>query len=248
LDQAGNQQHAWTTSWGVSTRLIGGVIMTHSDDDGLILPPRVAPRQVVIIPIFRNDDERAKVLAYCTSLKSELQAIRYWDHPLAVELDARDIRGGEKTWQYIKKGVPIRLEIGPRDMESDSVFMGRRDLPHKEKSGIKRQAFIETVTQILDEIHQNLVNRARSLRESNTIEVNELGEFKKFFTPQNESKPEIHAGFALAHWAGGPEVDAILKDLKVSARCIPLDGKKEAGKCIFTGRPSSQRVIFAKSY
>jgi prolyl-tRNA synthetase len=248
LDQEGNQKHAWTTSWGVSTRMIGGLIMTHSDDDGLILPPKLAPRQIVILPIFRNDEEKAKIMAYCNSLRTELQALRYHDYPIMVDVDARDLRGGEKAWQHIKKGVPIRLEVGPRDMEADSVFMARRDKSHKEKSGVKRGEFVARVCGILDEIQSNLLERARVLQQANTRQIDSLEEFRKFFTAANEAKPEIHGGFALSHWSAGPEVDAILKELKVTARCIPLEGKKEAGKCIFSGRPSQQRVIFAKSY
>jgi len=248
LDKDGQQRIAWTTSWGVSTRLIGGLIMTHSDDDGLVLPPKLAPKHVVIIPIYRNDDEAAKVREYCESLKKELQS-QYYDHtPVRVDFDDRDIRGGEKSWQHIKKGVPIRIEIGPRDMDAGAVFFARRDLPHKQKTSMPRAEFIGKVASILEEVHVNLLNRAKSLRNNNTQTIKSFADFKNYFTPKDEKNPEIHGGFALCHSSGGPEIEGMLKDLKVTARCIPLDHKHEPGTCVFTGKPATQQIIYAKSY
>ena len=239
----------WTTSWGVSTRLIGGLIMTHSDDDGLVLPPRLAPKHVVILPIWKKPEDESRILEYCQNLAAQLRDVPYMDGRVEVEVDKRDLRGGEKTWQHIKKGVPIRLEIGPRDMESDSVFMGRRDLSPKEKRGVPREEFVAQVVDILEEMQAGLFNRAKAFRDENTREIDSLDEFKAYFTPKNKKQPEIHGGFALCHWAGeDPAVAEVLNELKVTARCIPIEGDKTPGTCLFTGKPSSQRVVFGKSY
>ncbi len=237
------EEYAWTTSWGVSTRLVGGLIMTHSDDDGLIVPPRLAPRHVVILPISRNDEEQSRVLDYCNSLAAELRDQRYHEERIRVEIDDRDLRGGEKVWQHIKRGVPIRLEIGPRDIASDSVFMARRDKGPKEKSGVPRSEFVSRVTSILDEIQHTLHQRAVDLRDSATQEIDTLDDFRDFFAD------DAPGGFALTHWAGvDPAVDEVLKPLKVTPRCIPRADEAEPGTCPFTGRKSSQRIVFSKSY
>jgi prolyl-tRNA synthetase len=253
LSAEGREEFCWTTSWGVTTRLIGAMVMTHSDDDGLVLPPRLAPAHVVIMPIFRNDEERATVLNYCRRLEHELKAQTYDDQPLRVLLDVRDIRGGEKTWLQVKRGVPIRLEIGPRDVAADAVFMARRDRPPSEKAGVPRSGFVADIGRLLGEIQTSLFDRARKLRDDNTRTIDNRDEFVNYFTAKNEDKPEIHGGFVLAHVAEDPAVAQILGDLKVSIRCIPLDGQvadggAAPGKCIFTGKPSQQRVVLAKAY
>lgn len=248
LDRDGDQKLAWTTSWGVSTRLIGGLIMTHSDDDGLIVPPKVAPSHISILPIYRNDDDRQKVLEYCKSLRTELINQDYHRAPLRVEIDDRDIRGGEKTWQHIKKGVPLRVEIGPRDIDKDCVFACRRDQSPKDKKSIPRAEFVAGVTQTLDDIQAGLFARAKAFREENTKEIDSWEEFENFFTPKNSKKPEIHAGFALAYWKESPEVAKKLKPLKVTARCIPLGQDHKPGRCLFTGEETTTKVLFAKSY
>ena len=145
LGADGTQQHAWTTSWGVTTRLIGALLMTHSDDDGFVLPPRLAPQHVVIVPIFRSDEEKARVLEYCRAVAAELRAQRFHDAPVRVLVDERDERGGEKIWQWVRKGVPLRLEIGPRDIEKDSVFAGRRDRAPKDKQSVTRAELVATI-------------------------------------------------------------------------------------------------------
>ncbi|MEE3180664.1 MAG: proline--tRNA ligase [Planctomycetota bacterium] len=246
LDQEGKEVYAWTTSWGVSTRLVGGLIMTHSDDDGLVLPPRLAPRHVVIIPIFRGDDERAEVLEYCEKLKAEIEEQTYDHARVRVELDSRDIRGGEKVWQHIKKGVPIRLEVGPRDMASDSVFMGRRDCSPKDKNGVARAEFIAQVPAILEEIQKNLYDRALAFRQERTRTIDSIDEFREFFASGEDG--EHGGGFALAHCVDNGGGADVLKELKVTPRCIPIEGDDEEGKCIFTGEPSTRRVVFAKAY
>ncbi len=245
-DQNGQEVYAWTTSWGVSTRLIGALLMTHSDDDGLVLPPRLAPTHAVILPIYRDDEQRSAVLEYCRSLEQEIRATEYAGAKVRVSIDDRDVRGGEKNWYHIKRGVPLRLEIGPKDIAKNAVFVGRRDTG--EKSSLDRNEFVATLPKLLGEIQQNLFDRAFKLRQENTQPIDSLDDFKAYFTPANDEKPEIHGGFAMCHWVEDPAVDEILKDLKVTIRCIPLAGEQEEGACIFTGRPSRQRVVFAKAY
>ncbi|MCP4079047.1 MAG: proline--tRNA ligase [Planctomycetaceae bacterium] len=244
--EAGQLEHAWTTSWGLSTRMVGALIMSHSDDDGLVLPPKLAPKQIVILPIYRSDEERAAVLEYCDSLKQEIGSQRYHDRRLQVMIDDRDLRGGEKKWYHVKRGVPLRLEIGPRDIAENKVFVGRRDQP--KSTGMDRQELVANVINMLDEMQQGMFDRALQIREDNTHEVNSLDEFKKFFTPKNAKRPEIHGGFAYCHFVDCDEVEQICKDLKVTIRCIPLEGNEAKGTCIFTGQPSQGRAIFAKSY
>lgn len=235
-------EYAWTTSWGVSTRLIGALIMSHADDDGMVMPPRLAPSHIVIIPItFKADDPEA-VLNYCHKLAADLGVLNYHGRSIEVEIDNRDIRGGEKTWGWIKKGIPIRLEIGPRDMESDCVFMGRRDKDHKEKQSVPREEFIETVTEILDDMQQGLFDRALDRREDATCTIDDKDSFYSHFEGEG-------CGFVYTHFCGDPEVEEQIKaDLKVSLRCIPLTGHDEEGTCIFTGKPNCGRVLWAKSY
>jgi prolyl-tRNA synthetase len=249
-DQNGNEVFAWTTSWGVSTRLIGGLLMTHSDDDGLVLPPRLAPKHAVILPIYRNDQERTQVLDFCETLKRELAATQAFGDSLRVFIDDRDLRGGEKSWQHVKRGVPLRIEVGPRDVASNSVFVGRRDQSPRDKKSYTREEFIAQIASILLEIQQNMFQRALQMRVENTKEINTMNDFRAYFTPENADKPEIHGGFAICPYAESPEVDAIIKELKVTIRCVPLDdtAKSDGRPCIFTGKPSTTRAIFAKAY
>lgn len=245
LSKEGKEEIAWTTSWGMSTRMIGGLIMTHSDDDGLVLPPKIAPLHVAIMPIYRNDEERTQVLEYVNTLAKEIRASRYDGQPIMVKIDDRDIRGGDKAWQYIKQGVPVRVEVGPRDMAKGEVFVGRRDKGVKEKSGMARGTFVESLPKILEEIQQNIFNKAKAHREANTKKIENLKDFEAFFGGDAESQA---GGFALVHWNEAAIGHEILAKLKVTPRCIPLDGPAEEGTCIFTGKPSKKRVIFAKSY
>jgi prolyl-tRNA synthetase len=246
-DQNGSEQFAWTTSWGVSTRLVGALIMTHSDDDGLIIPPRLAPKHVVILPIYRNEEERCPVIEYCNQLQAELQAQTYGDEKVRVMIDDRDLRGGDKKWYHVKRGVPIRVEVGPRDIADQKVFVGRRD--EGKSQGMGRADFVGKVGQLLEAMQQSLYGRALKLRTDHTRNIDSLDDFRAYFTPQNADEPEIHGGFAMSHWNDEDEsIAEILKDLKVTIRCIPLDAETEPGSCIFTGKPSKRRVVFAKAY
>jgi prolyl-tRNA synthetase len=244
----GKQEFGWTTSWGMSTRMIGTLIMAHADDDGLVLPPRIAPTHIVILPITPKEETRAAVLEAADKLAGELRAQRYNGSPLEVEVDRRDLGGGGKNWEWIKKGVPLRLELGPRDLESGNVAASRRDQPVKSKEFVSQAEIVQRAIEILDSIQQNLLARATEFRDAHTRRIDSKEEFYAFFTPKNSAKPEIHGGFALAHWNGSREVEEQIKnDLKVTIRCIPFDSS-ESGTCPFTGEPSRQRVIWAKSY
>lgn len=253
LDADGQQKHAWTTSWGVSTRLIGALIMAHSDDDGLVLPPRLAPAHVVIQPVLHKAETAAQVLQHCQALAAELRAVQFAGRPVRVEVDARDIRGGDKTWQWIKKGVPVRLEVGPRDIEQGSVFVARRDRSHKEKASMPRAQFVAGLPALLQEIQDGLFARAKAFRAEHTRRIDTREEFEAFFTPPREgdgsSPTAIHGGFALARFCGDPAVEAQVKDkLGVTVRCVPLEGADDPGPCVLTGRPATQRVVWAKAY
>ncbi len=248
----GKQEFGWTTSWGMSTRLIGTLIMAHADDDGLVLPPRIAPTQIVIVPIISKEETRAAVLNAADELALELRKVAYHGAPLEVHIDQRDLGGGVKNWEWIKKGVPLRVELGPRDLESGNVAVSRRDESMKTKGFLPRLELVRRAVELLDSIQQNLLDRAKRFRDENTRIIESKEEFYDFFTPKNLAKPEIHGGFALAHWNGSREVEEQVKnDLKVTIRCIPLTDSgapPEPGRCIITGAPSLRRVVWAKAY
>ena len=253
LSRNNTEELAWTTSWGVSTRLIGTLLMAHGDDDGAVMPPRIAATQIVIIPITPKEETKAAVLAKASEIAASLRAASAWGEPLRVEIDDRDIGGGNKTWEWIKKGVPVRIEIGPRDLESGSAAVARRDKGPKEKEFLPSDTLPARLPEILSEIQQSLLDRALAFRREHTRKIDTKEEFYAFFTPENPEKPEIHGGFAYTHWNGSAEVEERIKeDLKVTIRCIPEpDGGEfapEPGICPFTGEPSARRVIFGKSY
>ncbi|MFT5191839.1 MAG: prolyl-tRNA synthetase [Verrucomicrobiales bacterium] len=241
----GGLEHAWTTSWGVSTRMIGTVIMAHADDDGLVLPPRIAPNQIVILPVIPKDEHRESVMAAVNQLAIELRAERFHDDPISVRVDDRDLNGGVKNWEWIKKGVPIRIEIGPRDLEKGTIAVTRRDRGPKEKAFLPTAEFVAAAASTLQEIQDGLYERALAFREAHSIRLDTKEAFYDFF--QNDSSL---GGFAVAHWAGTNEdEDALKKDLQVTIRCIPFDDSyAEEGTCFYTGKPSARRLVFAKSY
>ncbi len=244
----GGEEYAWTTSWGVSTRLIGALIMAHGDDDGLVLPPRLAPRHVVILPIYRNEADRERVLSYCQRLASALRDQRYGDGGIRVELDDRDIRGGDKAWYHIKRGVPIRLEIGPRDIQADSVFMGRRDRPPGERQAMPRAEFVARIGEILADFQRGLFDRALAFRAANTREIVERKSFEDWFMPAAGDEEQISGGFAVCPFVDDASIVEALAALKVSVRCLPLNQERRPGKCLFTGKATDRWAIFAKAY
>ncbi|HVV86217.1 MAG TPA: proline--tRNA ligase [Kofleriaceae bacterium] len=255
-DEKGGIEHAWTTSWGMTTRLIGAMIMTHADDDGMVCPPRVAPAHVVILPVVHKPEDRQRVMDWCAALAADLRKQSFDGVPVRVELDGRDLRGGDKVWQWIKKGVPLRLEVGPRDLDKDSVFMARRDRGVKEKASVGRGELVGTIATLLQEIQDGLHAKAVAHREANTRIIDSKDDFYAWFTPPATKDPSdptpIHGGFAMTHFGGDVEVERQIKDdLGVTVRCIPLTsslGDGEPGTCPFSGKPSPKRVVWAKSY
>ena len=250
LGREGRQEHAWTTSWGVSTRLIGGMVMTHADDNGMVMPPRLAPSHVAVLPICRSDADRATVLPYCEALTAKLRAQTYDGRPVAVELDTREMNAGEKSWGWTKKGIPIVVEVGPRDIASGSVFVARRDKARNERYAANLDEFVASVPGVLASIQDALLERARAFRDANTRSIDDAEAFRRFFTPANAEKPEIHGGFALSHWCDDVACEQKVNDeLAVTIRCIPLNrAESGAGACVVCGKPSCGRVVFAKAY
>jgi prolyl-tRNA synthetase len=246
--QAGQLEYAWATSWGVSTRLIGGLIMTHSDDGGLVLPPRLAPIHVVIVPLGKSDDEKQNSLKAAEQLKSTIVQLPRDDffgyEPLNVAIDKRfKDAPGSRFIDWEIKGVPIRIEMGPRDLAQGTCVLARRDFPGKEGKtvGVPLADVPVKIVALLKEIQKNLLERARKYRDAGTFEVNSYDEFKQ--------KIEEPGGFLWAHWDGTPETEErIAQETKATIRCIPFNRAKETGKCMVTGQPSAGRVVFAKAY
>jgi prolyl-tRNA synthetase len=241
LSREGRLEHAWTTSWGVSTRLIGALIMAHADDDGMVMPPRLAPAHVALLPIIRNEDDRRTVMSFVESLSQELAGQTYDGRPVRVEIDDRDMNAGQRSWDWVRKGIPLRAEVGPRDIAKNAVFLGRRDTDPSKKQSTPRGELVATVSDMLREIQGNLYQRASAFQGENTVDIESESDFYDFFKTGG-------GGFARAHWNGSTEVEERLKsDLSVTIRAIPVtDG--EPGTCPFTGEASPQRVIFARSY
>ena len=237
LDRKNEQSHAWTTSWGVSTRMIGGLIMTHGDDDGLIIPPRIAPVQVVIIPIFTNDSERAETKAFAESIAERLHSRL---DRLKVVIDHRDdLRPAEKFFHWLQQGIPVRIEVGPRDVAKQCGMVARRDV--REKESVELESITAHVCDLLEKIQENLFQRALEFREQNTRRAKNYEEFCEIMKKEG--------GFVMAHWNGSPEVEAKIKgDTKATIRCIPLDSEPVPGKCMVTGEPSEREVVFAVAY
>lgn len=231
----GGLEHVWATSWGVSTRLMGALIMTHSDDNGLVLPPNLAPVQVVFIPIYRGEEELKSITKVVDPMVEALK-----NSGVRVQFDDRDTyKPGYKFNEHELKGVPIRIAVGPKDIEKGTVELARRDLLTKEY--IPQSELVSTVKALLEEIQTNLMKRAQEFRDAHITKVDAYDEFKELL----ESK----GGFLSAHWDGTPETEEhIKKETKATIRCIPLDNQQESGSCIYSGKPSTQRVLFAKAY
>lgn len=247
LDRSGKLEYAWTTSWGVSTRLVGGLVMTHSDDDGLVLPPLLAPRHVVILPVIHKEQFAVKVNESCERLASELKGCRYAGEAVRVEVDRRDLRGGEKMWSWVKKGVPLRVEIGPRELEKDQVTVYRRDRAPQEKEALRRSEFLSRVAGILDAIQKDVWERAHAFLEANTLPVSTREELREFFGDPGQAG-QREGGFAVCWWNGSAEDEGWLQEeLGVTVRCILFD-REGGGPCVMTGRPAQRRVILARAY
>jgi len=236
LDKGGVLQHCWTTSWGLSTRFVGAIIMVHGDDQGLILPPRLAPHQLVIVPIYKTDEERAAVLENAQKLQRELVGAG-----IRVKMDLRDgMSPGFKFNDWEMRGVPLRLELGPKDVAKGSVVLARRDRPGKEgKSFVPQQGIAAAVAQMLEEIQKSLYERALEFRKSHTFEPADFAEFKGV----------VEKGFAFSWWCGAGDCEEKIKEeTKATMRCIPIEQPGGSGKCIYCGRAAAEKAIFAKAY
>jgi prolyl-tRNA synthetase len=235
LTKENKQEYVWATSWGVSTRLIGALVMAHSDDQGLIMPPKIAPQQVVIVPIYKGEEEKKVIDEKATAIVKQLKTfgirVKYDDNENA--------RPGWKFAEYELKGVPVRVTLGTRDMQKSLAEIARRDT--KEKNMVELDGIENHIIKLLDDIQQNMFNKAKLYREQHITQVNTWEEFEKVLDEKG--------GFVLAHWDGTAETeDAIKEKTKATIRCIPLNNTMEDGKCILTGKPSTQRVLFARAY
>lgn len=231
----GKLEYVWATSWGVSTRLMGALVMAHSDNNGLVLPPKLAPIQVVLIPIYKGEEQMKEVCGKLNEIAKELRALG-----LSVKLDDRDhLRSGFKFAEYELKGVPVRLALGGRDIENGTIELARRDTLTKET--VSQEGIAQRVKELMDEIQNNIFEKALKFRAENTTKVDSYAEFKEVL--------EEKGGFILAHWDGTSETEELIKaETKATIRCIPTEMEKESGFCMVTGKPSSQRVLFAKAY
>jgi prolyl-tRNA synthetase len=230
----GKLDYVWATSWGMTTRMIGALIMAHSDNNGLILPPKMAPTQVVIVPIYKGNDQLPVIAETANRIKTELQA-----RGISVKFDDRDTqKPGWKFAEYELKGIPVRLALGPRDIEQGTIELARRDT--LQKSAVPQEGIGDRISDLLDEIQENIYQRAIAFREQHTHKVDTWDEMVDVL--------DNKGGFVLAHWDGTRESEDKIKETKATIRCIPLDAEKEEGKCIVSGKPSLRRVLIAKAY
>jgi prolyl-tRNA synthetase len=236
LDKTGVEQYCWTTSWGLSTRFVGAIVMVHGDDQGLILPPRLAPYQAIIVPIFKSDDEKRTVFEAARKMSKELAAAE-----IRVKIDERDgMSPGFKFNDWEMRGVPLRIELGPKDVASGNVVLARRDRPGREgKTTVSQQGIATVASQLLGEIQEALFQRALEFRKANTATPKDYGEFKA----------AVEKGFAMAHWCGSADCEAKIKEeTKATMRCIPLEQTAGPGKCIFCGKAAAEQGVFARAY
>ena len=235
LGKENQLEYVWATSWGVSTRLIGALVMAHSDDDGLVLPPKIAPLQVVIVPIYKGDEQKAQIGAKAEEIMKGLKALG-----IRVKYDDNDnARPGWKFAEYELKGVPVRLALGARDLANNLVEVARRDT--KTKESISLDGVVEHIEKLLADIQQSMYNKAAAYREEHITKVDSWEAFEKVLDEKG--------GFVAAHWDGTAETEEAIKEkTKATIRCIPLNNPQEDGKCILTGKPSTQRVLFARAY
>ena len=248
LDKNQQLQHVWTTSFcGLTTRFIGALTMVHSDDDGLVLPPKVAPDQIRIIPIIKDEADKEMILNYCKQLQKDLKAQTYAGSPIRAKVDVSLKEPADKFWEAVKQGVPLRLEIGKRDIEGGALALSMRHKSHKERVKITRDDIVTKAAEFLDEIHNQLLTNAIAFRDSNTHTVNSVEELKQQFAIEKGLQ-----GFAICYFDAACEqnehVAETLKALKITPRCFPIEGQSGSGKCIFSGKTTDRKVIFAKAY
>jgi prolyl-tRNA synthetase len=258
-NEQNKEDFAWATSWGVSTRLVGGLVMTHSDDNGLVVPPRLAPIHVVIVPLGRNDAERKPAIEAAEKLAKELRELprsEFFSYdPITVKIDTLfDKQPGYRYAEHELRGVPVRVEIGPKDIEKEACAVARRDVPGKEgkQFGVPLSGAAAHIEKLLRDIQQALFDRAKKARDSRMVTANTLDEFKALFPVRKDETDELPLDalkFVYAHWDGTRETeDRVQKEYKATIRCLPYDGPAEPGTCLFTGKPSARRVVFARAY
>ena len=247
-DKDGKLQHVHTTSWGVTTRLVGAIIMTHADDEGLRLPPAIAPYQVIILPMIREESDREPITAYADKLKTEILKNQALGEKIRVKIDARDRKNQDKRWDWIKKGAPLILEVGPRDLEKNGVaVVTRTDI--KKKDFPSFDDFVGSVTERLEGMQKQMHEEAKSYRDANLRDdISDLAGLKDHFKKKSEFLENGGPGFVRAKWCGDVESLAVLDELGVTVRCIPFDQSGEAGKCIVTGKDATTDVILARAY
>ena len=235
VNKEGKLEYVWATSWGVSTRLMGALIMAHSDNNGLVLPPKLAPIQVVMVPIYKTPEQLAEICARFGTIAAALR-----DKGISVKIDDRDnVRPGFKFAEYELKGVPVRLAMGGRDLENGTIELVRRDT--LEKQTVSQEGLVERIEGLMTEIQENIYKKALDYRESMITKVDTWEEFKRVLDEKG--------GFLLAHWDGTVETEVAIKEAtKATIRCIPVDAPDEEGVCVFSGKPSHRRVLFARSY
>lgn len=243
LDRDGVEKFAWTTSWGVSTRLIGGMIMSHSDDNGLILPPRIASTHIRILPVYKNEEQEKEVMDFINDLKAQLATHSFDGKPIGIDIDNRDIRGGEKYWSNVKKGYPIILEIGPRDVKKNAVFMTRRDIGVGNKEGVQKEDFVAQAVEILEGIQSNIFEKAKARRDECVVEVSSKEELD-----QLTAKKSFPLKLGIAYLADNEQTRNYLAERQMSFRCMPLTEEIVDQTCIISGEKVDRRVVFGASY
>lgn len=242
LDEEGKQQTAWTTSWGLTTRLIGALIMVHGDDNGLVLPPAIAPKQIVLLPIIHKPEQREAILDYCSQLKSEITALKWQGETIRVLLDERPMKGGEKSWHWIKKGVPVRIEVGMREVEQSTVSLFQRNQGVKDRHLVDRSMIASSLNEVLDAMQTTMFDSAEQFVNQHTTKVSSLDELKEYFLTNT-------SGFAKVLWCNdADEEERISKELGVSIRVILTTDVPTNSRCFLSGKPALSEVLFAKAY
>lgn len=254
VNQNNTQEYAYTTSWGVSTRLIGGVIMCHADDDGMVVPPRIAPYQIVIVPIFKKPEDKEKVMAYIENLQKQLKSQTSFGEKIRVKVDMRDKPSVDKSWEWIRKGAPMVCEIGPRDVDNNGLMLKERiflNTPEGKKI-MKADEFVANAGERLEELQQKMFDRAKERLEQNIrTDITTPEEFAAYFANSNEWIEDGKQGkvaFVRGKWCADPSTEEILKAMKITIRCIPFDQSGTTGKCLLTGKDATLDVIYARSY
>jgi prolyl-tRNA synthetase len=248
LDEHQKTHHVWTTSFGVSTRLIGALILTHSDDDGFVIPPRIAPVHIVIIPMIMQEQDHETIMRYCEKMQKEIGSLVYYGRPISVSIDKSPARGGVKYWNAVRRGTPMRIEVGMREMEADSLCLSRRDKNPKDKQTMTCADLKKEVVSILDDIHIALYDRALTFQKERSVHVQSLAELESHFSGDENTHTMFVYAYCDVDIEDTPAVQEILKKHKISIRCMPFDAQAKEGKCIFSGKLVQNYVILARAY